>query len=101
MKCADCELNHTFCNASNKEDCKGMCKKIKNNDNVNHPNHYLHGKIETIEIIKDITGEGFEGYLAGNVLKYISRYKYKNGVEDIKKALWYMNRLIKELEGEK
>ena len=47
------------------------------NDNVNHPSHYL-GKVEVIDYIEDkLTDEQFEGYLVGNVLKYISRYRKK------------------------
>ena len=46
-------------------------------DNVNHPKHYNMGKFETIEIIEDITGDGFESYLLGNIIKYLARYKYK------------------------
>ena len=68
-------------------------------DNVNSPSHYLHGSIETIEVIKSITGEGFKGYLAGSVIKYLSRYPYKdNPIQDVKKCQWYINRLLKELE---
>jgi len=60
-------------------------------DNVNKPSHYL-GKIETIDYIKDkLTPEQFEGYCIGNVHKYISRYKKKNGLEDLKKAQVYLN----------
>ena len=41
----------------------------------------------------------FEGYLQGNVIKYISRYRYKGtALEDLQKAQWYLNRLIKEVE---
>jgi len=47
-------------------------------DRVNHPAHYNQGKFETIEIIEDITGDGFEGYLLGNIIKYLARYRYKN-----------------------
>ena len=68
-------------------------------DNINHPKHYTQGKFETIEIIEDITGDSFEGYLLGNIIKYLARYKYKNGIEDLKKARWYLNKLIEELEG--
>ena len=67
-------------------------------DNVNHPEHYMQGGIETIEIIKCITGKGFNDYCTGNIIKYISRYKYKNGVQDLLKARWYLNRLIEEIE---
>lgn len=62
-------------------------------DIVNHPHHYNRGK-ECIEIIKDfLTPEAFEGYVTGNALKYIYRWKDKGGVEDLKKAIWYINYL--------
>lgn len=65
-------------------------------DNIN-PDHYKQGSIETIHIIKaKTTQEGFEGYLVGNILKYITRYKNKNGKEDLLKAQWYLNKLIQE-----
>jgi hypothetical protein len=68
-------------------------------DPINHPTHYVTGGIETIDFMKaKLSREGFEGYLAGNVLKYISRYRQKNGVEDLKKARWYLDRLIEEVE---
>ena len=66
-------------------------------DMVNSPAHYNKANIETIDMIKSVTGDGFETYLQGNILKYICRYKYKNGVEDLKKAKWYLNRLIKTI----
>jgi hypothetical protein len=65
-------------------------------DTINHPSHYVNGNRETIDTIKDVTGEGFQGYLVGNILKYISRYKFKNGTEDLKKAQWYIEKLIQE-----
>jgi hypothetical protein len=65
-------------------------------DNVNHPKHYTQGKIEVIDFIEDQK----LGYKEGNVIKYLCRYKYKNGVEDLKKCRWYLDRLIKELESE-
>ena len=62
---------------------------------VNNPPHYKTGKLEVIDILEDqLTQEEFCGYLRGNILKYLWRYKYKNGVEDLKKAHWYLNRLI-------
>lgn len=65
-----------------------------------NPDHYKTGGIEVIDFMKAKLGnEGFEGYLAGNVIKYISRYNHKNGIEDIKKAQWYLNRLIEMKEG--
>lgn len=67
-------------------------------DNVNHPNHYL-GKVEVIDYIEDkLSFEQFEGYLVGNIIKYISRYQKKNGLEDLKKGRWYLNKLIEVKE---
>ena len=71
-----------------------------NLDMVNSPAHYNKSGIETIDIIESVTDDGFESYLQGNILKYLCRYKYKNGVEDLEKARWYLNRLIKTI-GEK
>lgn len=69
-------------------------------DNVNNPAHYASGGIECIEAIKtSMTHEAFLGYLKGNIQKYIWRYEKKiNPVEDLKKARWYMNRLVDEVE---
>lgn len=66
-------------------------------DNVNSPSHYTVGGIETLDFIKaKLTPEMFEGYCIGNVIKYVSRYRYKGGVEDLKKARWYLTELIAE-----
>lgn len=67
-------------------------------DNVNSPEHYKVGGIETIDFIKaKLTPEEFRGYLKGNVLKYASRAGHKNNaVEDAGKLAWYANRLSKE-----
>ena len=69
-------------------------------DPVNHPSHYASGGIECIEAIKaSMTQEAFNGYLKGNILKYLWRYEKKVApVEDLKKMHWYLDRLIKELE---
>lgn len=71
-------------------------------DKVNHPSHYTDGKIECIEAIEEVTKdlEGYEGYLTGNIVKYMWRWQKKNGVEDIKKAEWYIKRLIQYKEDE-
>ena len=80
---------------------KMKLKEVENNiDMVNSPAHYNKAGIETIDIIESVTGDGFETYLQGNILKYICRYKYKNGVEDLEKARWYLNRLIETQIGE-
>lgn len=67
-------------------------------DIVNNPPHYQ-GEVEAIDAIKSsMSYEEFKGYLAGNAHKYIFRYGRKNGVEDLRKAQWYINRLIKHIE---
>lgn len=70
-------------------------------DPVNHPNHYkTPSGLEAIDVIEAFT-EGLTGYEAvetGNVLKYICRWKKKNGLQDLKKARWYLNRLIDNVE---
>ncbi len=67
-------------------------------DNVNSPAHYKYGKKETIDVICDcMTDDEYHGYLKGNVLKYVSRYKFKGEpLEDLQKAQWYLNKLINE-----
>ena len=71
-------------------------------DNVNKPSHYTYGKLECIDVIREVTNGndaiGIEAFCLGNVLKYLWRYKHKNGTEDLKKAMWYLERLIKESE---
>ena len=64
-------------------------------DPVNHPSHYTYGKIETIDYIED-KGQGFN---LGNAVKYISRAGHKyNTIEDLEKAIWYINREIMRLK---
>ena len=73
-----------------------ICAK---NDNVNHPGHYTFGSIEVIDYIRDkMTPDEFQGYCMGNILKYVSRHKHKNGVEDLKKAQVYLGWLIESEE---
>jgi hypothetical protein len=68
------------------------------NDEVNHPSHYNNGKIECIEAIEAAsTQEEFEGYLRGNVLKYVWRFKYKDNIKDLRKARWYLDKLIEKV----
>ena len=79
---------------------KRLEEEKQNIDMVNSPAHYNKAGIETIDIIQSVTGDGFESYLQGNILKYMCRYKYKNGTEDLDKAKWYLNRLIETVTGE-
>jgi hypothetical protein len=62
-----------------------------------NPSHYRQGGIDCIEAIKAALGDGFIGYVWGNVLKYLWRWPKKGGVEDLKKARWYLDRLISEV----
>jgi hypothetical protein len=71
------------------------------NDMVNHPSHYMSETgLEAIDVIEAFTFDlkGIEAVCTGNALKYLCRWKSKNGVEDLKKAEWYLNRLIKHVE---
>lgn len=64
-------------------------------DNVNNPQHYTKGGIETLDFIKaKLSREGYAGFLQANIIKYITRYEHKNGVEDLKKAEFYLRELI-------
>jgi hypothetical protein len=71
----------------------------KMDDVVNNPKHYNQTGVECIDAIKAQTGDGYEYYLQGNIAKYLWRYRYKNGVEDLKKAQWYLNKLIEVKNG--
>ncbi len=74
----------------------GMTLHDDEDDMVNHPPHYNKYGVECIDALRAATGEGFEYYLQGNVIKYMWRYRYKNGIEDLKKANWYLELMIAE-----
>ena len=67
-------------------------------DMVNSPQHYQMDGLEVIDIIETLIKynctDPFEGYLYGNIIKYLSRYKRKNQKEDLEKAKWYLEKLI-------
>ena len=71
-------------------------------DAVNHPRHYAkNGGIECIEAIEaSMEKDEFRGFAKGNVLKYVWRYEDKIGLEDLKKARWYLDLLIFSMENE-
>ena len=69
-------------------------------DLVNSPPHYNQAGIECVDAIAAATDDGFQYYLQGNIIKYLWRYRYKNGIEDLEKAQWYLNKLIETLEEE-
>ena len=78
----------------------GPCKKQNsvNDERVNHPEHYTKGGIE----VHDFISAWRMDFDAGNVIKYVTRAPYKNNkLEDLKKARWYLNKLIEEAEKEK
>ena len=90
------ELNPAACENA-KDRC---CDKEPNADMVNHPSHYTQGGIECIDALKaaTVSKTGIEAVCTANAIKYLWRYEEKNGIEDVKKARWYIDRLIKELE---
>lgn len=65
-------------------------------DTVNAPKHYQGDKMECIDAMQAmLSHDEFRGFLRGNIFKYMWRYKDKNGIEDLRKANWYLDRLIK------
>ena len=87
-----CDIAPTQELASTKEQTK--------KDNVNHPQHYNKGGIECFDVIKAFYGkEAFEGFCAGNMLKYAMRYKHKGqALDDLKKIRFYADELVKMYE---
>ena len=82
-----------------------MKKEVNNEENkddmVNHPSHYkTKSGLETIDVIEAFTDDlnGIEAVDTGNILKYICRWKRKNGIQDLEKARWYLNHLISYLK---
>ena len=71
------------------------------NDMVNHPSHYISGNgLETIDVIEAFTAdlEGIEAVCTANIIKYICRWKHKNGIQDLEKAQWYLKKLIYHIQ---
>lgn len=80
------------------------CRAKNGFDMVNHPKHYkAKNGMEVIDVIEAFTEnlKGYEATHTGNVIKYICRWKEKNGLEDLRKAQWYLNRLIENIEKNK
>lgn len=81
-------------------------------DMVNNPPHYNMGKIETIDVIEDTltmpkvvidklgSRAPYVGMLCGTIIKYLRRWPYKGGVQDLEKARWYLDKVISILKGE-
>ena len=111
FKCEECgyELERPYLGQNDAGKCVYVCEDCyrkhnnkSNNDNVNHPSHYTQGSIECIDAIKAATVglTGIEAVCTGNILKYMWRWKFKNGLEDVKKCRWYIDKLIEEIEGQ-
>lgn len=69
-------------------------------DIINRPQHYTAGKVECIDALEAATESlsGIEAICTANAIKYLWRWRHKNGVEDLKKARWYLDKLIARLE---
>ena len=71
------------------------------NDPVNHPSHYCKGKYESIEVMTEVFGtEAVKSFALLNAFKYIWRADKKNGIEDIRKAAWYLQKYLELTEEE-
>lgn len=72
-----------------------------NDKMVSHPAHYQSNGMEVIDVIESFTSDltGIEAVDTGNVIKYICRWKHKNGVQDLEKARWYLEHLIEHIKG--
>jgi hypothetical protein len=78
---------------------KAFMDALDRADKVHSPSHYNSGNIECIEAIEEaLTEEEMRGYFKANCIKYLWRERYKNGLEDLRKAHWYLSRLIDNLE---
>ena len=83
---------HWECDPKMISDSKGV-------DPVNHPSHYTQGGIECIDCIRaSMSKDGFEDYCKGNVIKYLHRWRFKGGVQDLRKAEVYLMWLIQSAE---
>ena len=78
-----------------KEQARMQSDHLEIMDMVNHPPHYNQAGIEALDAILAATNEGSEYYLQGNIIKYLWRYRYKNGSQDLEKALFYLEKKIK------
>ena len=104
--CANCvEKEHSYacrkCIANNDGGVSRPSHWKPKYDNVNRPEHYqTKNGLETIDAIEAFTEDltGIEAVCTGNIIKYVSRWKKKNGIEDLKKAEWYLQRLIRHEE---
>ena len=97
--CAAC--GGRFTDEDEARNCYDTCRN-KSADVVNSPEHYRQGGIEAIDAIAAATAElrGIEAVCTANAIKYLWRWKRKNGIEDLRKSKWYLERLIAEVGGD-
>lgn len=98
----DCHGLESRCeNISHTEQMKKnkTCSANIDKDMVNHPAHYTNGSIECIDALAAATEglQGVEAFCTANAIKYLWRWKWKNGAQDLDKAIWYINHLKKQL----
>jgi len=89
-------------NDATPEEWDKVTKKLREDktygDDVDSPFHYNNGSVECIDAIEAAsTKEEFEGYVRANVLKYVWRFRYKDKIKDLRKARWYLDKLIDSL----
>lgn len=73
---------------------------MNSNDVVNHPSHYTEGNIECIDALESATIGliGIEAVCTANAIKYLWRWKHKNGKQDLQKAVWYIKKLMEKVK---
>lgn len=96
----DCSKCKDYRSINERQEEMNMKDTEQKHDAVSNPSHYYKGGVECLDAIKAALGDKYEGFLAGNVLKYVYRYPDKNGVEDCKKARYCLDKLIEELSDE-
>lgn len=98
--CEECGGNFESDNTACETAYKIITMQNSTSDAVNHPSHYNQGKFECIDVMVETFGEeAAKNFCILNAFKYIWRTGEKNGAEDVKKAIWYLDKFL-ELEGE-
>ena len=107
--CVDCPLYAIPGIKSGHEHCYCNSKYIDRNhailfggseDSVNHPSHYETGAFECIDVMVETQGaRNVQAFCICNAFKYLYRHHRKNGLEDVKKAIWYLNKFVELEEG--
>ena len=101
-ECENCGGNQ-YRRTSNGMIVQCECISDETYDVVNRPAHYARGEIECIDAIKSAVKDldGFDAYGTGTVIKYVWRHAHKNGVEDLRKARWFLDVMIEEMKNAK